>query len=378
MAGSFETQISGKYKDLYSYSINPQVELFFPRFIVPFTVRKTSSAYVPKTRIAMGYNFLKRVNYFNMSTFQFSYGFKWKEDALREHELNPVSINLTSVRNRSDEFNALLESNPFLKKSYDEQFIAGGTYAFIYNEQVLQGKKEQFYFHGSAEISGNTFTLAKAIAGENVSPENPGKVAGSVYSQYARISVDGRTYFNLNPRNKIAIRAFGGVGQPYGNSSTLPYIKQFFSGGPNSVRAFPINSLGPGTYQQTSEDRTSFLQLGGDVKLETNAEYRFDIWRFFKGAVFVDAGNIWLVKKNPSIDAEAFNFSTFYNEFGVGAGLGLRIDLSFFVLRFDLAMPLRKPWLPENERWVINDIKFSDPTWRSDNMILNVAIGYPF
>jgi outer membrane protein assembly factor BamA len=378
MSGSFETQFSGKYKDLYSYSVSPQVELYFPRFIVPFTVRKTSSMYVPKTRLSLGYTFLKRINYFDMRTFQFIYGFKWKEDIRKEHELNPININFTSVANRSAEFNQLLESNPFLKKSYDEQFIAGGSYSFTYNEQMLQGKKEQFYFNAATEISGNTFSIIKAIGGEKFSDEDPAKVAGAVYSQFARISLDGRTYINFNNKTKVAMRVFAGVGQPYGNSSTLPYIKQYFSGGPNSLRAFPINSVGPGTYLQTSEDRTSFLQLGGDIKLETNVEYRFNIIRFFKGAVFADAGNVWLMKENPVLDTDPFSFSRFYNELALGAGVGLRIDVSFFVLRFDVAMPLRKPWLPEGDRWVMDKISFGNPTWRSDNLILNIAIGYPF
>jgi outer membrane protein assembly factor BamA len=378
LAGSFETQISGRYKNLYSYSINPQVEIFFPRFLTPFRVRNTNSMYVPKTRIAVGYTYLKRVNYFDMRSFQFVYGFKWKEDIRKEHELNPFNVNFTSVGNRSPEFNQLLASNPFLKKSYDEQFIAGGTYSYTYNEQMIEGKKEQFYFNGSAEVSGNTFSLIQAIGGKKVSPDDPGKVAGHIYSQYARITIDGRTYLNFTPKTKLAMRIVAGVGQPYGNSSTLPYIKQFFAGGPNSIRAFPINSIGPGTYLQSSEDRTSFLQLGGDIRLEGNAEYRFTIVKFLKGAVFVDAGNIWLMKRNEVLNTDPFSFSSFYNELAVGTGAGLRIDLSFFVLRFDVGVPLRKPWLPKGDRWVGDEISFGSPSWRSDNLILNVAIGYPF
>ena len=157
----------------------------------------------------------------------------------------------------------------------------------------------------------------------------------------------------------------------------LPYIKQYFSGGPNSIRAFQINSLGPGTYPQSDSTR-SILQLGGDIKLEMNAEYRFGIYRFLKGALFVDAGNVWLQKSNPSKIGTPFLFPTFINEMAVGAGVGLRFDVSFFILRFDIAMPLRKPWLPDNQRWVINQIDFGSPSWRTRNLVLNIAIGYPF
>ncbi|MCE3279029.1 MAG: surface antigen [Bacteroidetes bacterium] len=377
IAGSFETQINSK-EHIYSYSINPRVEVYFPNFLVPFKIRKTNGMYIPKTKISLGYNYLKRMTYFDMRTLQFIFGYKWKEDIRKEHELNPFTINYTSVKNKSQEFIALLEQNPFLKKSYEEQFIAGGSYTFSYNEQMLTAKKVQYFFHGIAEIAGNTFTLAKAIAGQPVSAENPGKIAGSVYSQFGRISLDGRSYINTGKRNKLVLRLFAGMGKPYGNSSTLPYVKQFFSGGPNSIRAFKINSLGPGSYQQSSDKKNAFLQMGGDIKLESNAEFRIDIIRFLKAAIFVDAGNIWLTKANPANTVPAFSFSEFHKEIAVGAGVGLRADLSFFVLRFDLAAPLRKPWLPEGDRWVIDKISFGNSGWRSENLILNVAIGYPF
>ena len=174
------------------------------------------------------------------------------------------------------------------------------------------------------------------------------------------------------------MRFFAGVAKSYGNSDVLPYSKQFFSGGPNSIRAFHINSLGPGTYSQNT-DKIGFLQLGGDVKLEMNAEYRFGIMRYLKGALFVDAGNVWLIKANAGNIGTPFMFSKFLDEVAVGTGVGLRIDVSFFILRFDLAMPLRKiPKEEQNFRWVANDINFGSSAWRGDNLILNIAIGYPF
>jgi len=376
MAGSFETQI-GQGANLFSYSLNPQAELTFPRFLVPFNI-KSNSRYNPKTRFMLSYNFLKRVNYFDMNTFQFIYGFKWKESMRVESEFNPVNISFSTVGNRSATFDTLLIHNTFLAKSYEEQFIAGGNYSFTYNEQVLPAKRIQFYFHLAAETAGNLFSLATLLGGNKISSYNPSKIVGSIYSQYAKLSVEGRAYYNFPDRNKIALRLFAGVANPYGNSSTMPYSKQFFSGGPNSIRAFQINSLGPGTYHQ-STTTNDFLQLGGDIKLEMNAEYRFGIYRFLKGAMFIDAGNVWLQNSNASNIGTPFLFSTFLNEMAVGAGVGLRIDVSFFILRFDLAMPLRKPWLlPENQRWVTNQINFGSSTWRSQNLLLNIAIGYPF
>ena len=377
MAGSFEAQLSGKEKNLYSYSWNPQVELTFPRFLLPFNIKRTNSIYIPKTLFSISYNYLKRVNYFDMSTFQFIYGFKWKENNRKEHELNPINVSYTSLKNQSTLFTDLLASNPFLKKSYEEQFIAGGNYSFTYNEQTTPGKQIQYFLNTTAESAGNAFSLAKLIVGTKPSSENPSKVVGSIYSQYTKISIDARGYYNFRDKNKLAMRFFAGVAKPFGNSSILPYTKQFFSGGPNSLRAFQINSVGPGTYYQNNNTR-GFLQLGGDIKLEMNGEYRFSIYRFLKGAMFVDAGNVWLEKSNPANTGSPFMFSKILDEVAVGAGLGLRVDVSFFILRFDLAMPLRKPWLEENHRWVTNQIDFANSTWRRDNLILNIAIGYPF
>jgi outer membrane protein insertion porin family len=377
VAGSFEAQLTGVNKNLYAYSLNPTIELTFPRFLVPFKIKSTSSIYIPKTTLSISYNFLKRVDYFDMRTFRFVYGFNWKEDIRKEHELNPFQVSYSSVRNQSAAFKEILASNPFLKKSYEEQFIAGGNYSFTYNEQVIPGKKMQYFFLLTSELAGNMFSLAKMISGEKINSDNPSHIGGSIYSQFAKLSIDSRGFYNFKDKNKLALRVFAGVGKPFGNSSVLPYTKQFFSGGPNSIRGFQISSVGPGTYNQNVETR-GFLLLGGDIKLEMNAEYRFSIYRFLKGAFFVDAGNVWLFKSNPANFGSPFLFSRFMNEVAVGTGAGLRIDVSFFILRFDLAMPLRKPWLEDNHRWVTDQINFGNHSWRSENLMLNVAIGYPF
>ncbi|HEX8038461.1 MAG TPA: BamA/TamA family outer membrane protein, partial [Chryseosolibacter sp.] len=159
--------------------------------------------------------------------------------------------------------------------------------------------------------------------------------------------------------------------------------------GSNSVRAFPARTIGPGTYnvnetvpspanpEQTQNTRY-FIDQRGDIKLEGNAELRFDIVRFLKGAVFVDAGNIWLMRDDPMRPGGTFRKDLFLSELAVGTGAGLRFDFNFFLLRFDLAFPLRKPYLPPGERWVLDKIDLASPSWRSDNLILNIAIGYPF
>ena len=226
-------------------------------------------------------------------------------------------------------------------------------------------------------MAGNTFSILKSISGQKISSEHPSQVAGLNYSQFAKLNVEGRIHYKLNQKNSLAFRLYSGIAKPYGNSSTLPYIKQFFSGGPNSIRAFQINSVGPGVYFQ-DPNNLGILQLGGDLKLEMNAEYRFDLTRMFKGAIFYDAGNIWMLPSKQDKLGNPFSVSRFYNELAMGIGLGVRIDLSFFILRFDLAAPIRKPWLPENNRWVAQQIDFGNAEWRKENLVFNIAIGYPF
>lgn len=377
LAGSFEAQVGGKDQNLFSYSLNPQVELLFPRFVAPFSVVRPNSIYIPKTRLSLSYNFLKRVDYFNMNTFQFLYGYRWRESLKADHEFNPVNISYTSLNNRSDAFTALLEANSVLRASYQEMFIAGPSYSFTYNEQLGAPKKMQYYLNVAAEAAGNLFSLATMASGGELTPDNPSTILGSAYSQFAKFSVDVRGYLNLSEKEKIALRIYAGLGKAYGNSGVLPYSRQFFSGGPNSIRAFQINSVGPGTYLQEQEE-LGYFQLGGDMKLEMNAEYRFTLYNNLKGALFADAGNVWLHRSNPASNGTAITIGSMLSELAAGAGAGLRLDVSFFILRFDLAVPLRKPWLEEGRHWVTQEPGFMEDGWLLENSVLNVAIGYPF
>ena len=376
LAGSFEAQLGGGSKNMFSFSVNPEAELSFPRFIAPFRIR-TKSIYIPKTRILLTYNYLKKVNYFDMHTFQIMYGYKWREDLRKEHEFNPIQVSFTAIKNKSPLFNELLATNLFLKRSYEELFVAGGNYIFTYNKPEKFEQRIRFYFQSINEVAGNVFWVISRLSGKQATAEHPASMLGNVYAQFAKVSLDGRAYYNFKNKDNIAIRLFMGVARSFGNTQLLPYSKQFFCGGPKSLRGFHINSLGPGTYQQDA-NTNGFLQLGGDVKVEMNLEYRFTIYKYIKGALFTDAGNVWLLKSNPSNAGSFFVFNRFLKEMAVDAGIGLRIDVSFFVLRFDLAIPLRKPWLDQDRRWVFDKIMFMNNGWRRDNLILNVAIGYPF
>ena len=234
---------------------------------------------------------------------------------------------------------------------------------------------------GGIDLSGNILGLA---TGANIKEDKVSKLFGAAFSQYVKLESDFRYYLKLGEYSKLANRVFGGFGYAYGNSLNLPFVKQFFIGGSNSIRAFRARTIGPGSYYAPDDPRTTdgfTADQSGDIKLELSSEYRQRIVGILHGAVFVDAGNIWLL--NDDIDPAAVKPGSlftkhFLKDLLVGTGVGLRFDLSFVVVRLDLAFPLRNPWRPEGEKWVFDEIDFGDPRWRKDNLVLHVAIGYPF
>jgi outer membrane protein assembly factor BamA len=181
----------------------------------------------------------------------------------------------------------------------------------------------------------------------------------------------------LGPESQFASRIIVGAGYGYGNATELPFIKQFFIGGTNSIRAFRARSVGPGSYYSETETSSFLPDQSGDIKLEMNMEYRTKLFSVVKGAVFVDAGNIWLMNKNPYKPGAEFS-KKFMEQIAVGTGVGLRFDLSFLLLRTDFAFPIRKPYNEEGNRWVIDQIDFGSGSWRKENLVFNLAIGYPF
>jgi outer membrane protein assembly factor BamA len=397
---SYEVQVNRNLPEpLNSFEFGVESGLSVPRILSPLDIHYPSRRYLPTTEFSLGFRLQQRIGFFRLNSFNLSAGYTWRENTLKTHELYPVDINYVQLGHESPVFETLLTDNPFLARSFEDQFIIGSRYSYTLNTQVNQQRIEkfkerefersQFYFNGTVDVAGNLMSLLQHTLGNDGS--DPSKIFGSVYSQFVRGEVDFRYYLNFDKNNKLATRLDLGTGYAYRNSETLPYIKQFSIGGSNSVRAFPARTIGPGTYnvndaypppgneeEQPQTTRQFFIDQRGDIKLEGNAEFRFNIIKFLKGAVFVDAGNIWLIREDPSRPGGKFRTDDFLDELAVGTGAGLRFDFNFFLLRFDLAFPLRKPYLPPGERWVVHDIDFGDPSWRGDNLILNIAIGYPF
>jgi len=273
--------------------------------------------------------------------------------------------------NVTQEFRDSIAKYQFLEHVVDSQFILGTTYQFSYNELATGIQKiNSLYFNGLIDISGN---VAGLVASKDASLGNKRQVLNKAFDQFIKLEIDARFYRRLGLKSSFANRIILGLGMPYGNSEQLPYIKQFFSGGNNSIRAFRSRSL-LGTY--LFPDSTGFLpDQTGDLKLELNSEFRPHISGPLYGAFFIDAGNTWL--KNEDTTRPGAKFSKdFMKQLAVGAGVGIRLDIQLFVIRFDVAFPLRKPW--EQNPWVINQIRLGQREWRRENIVFNLAIGYPF
>lgn len=367
-----ETQISGNNKWNNSYNIGLTSELSIPRF-VPLKSTSYFVKFVPLTKINLGYNLFNRINYFKLNSLKFTFKYKWKANASNSHTLKPLVIDFVDLVNSSSEFEKYLDKNPIIRKSFEEQFILGSGYEFSITNLKKSNLKLNYAFKGSLDLSGNLLNLfATKAASEDIE-----KVFGVVYSQFLQIKSDFRLNQKISKKSKFAFRLFSGIGLPYGNSTTLPYLKQFFIGGTNSLRAFTARSVGPGEYlpDNTGTENIYFDQTG-DIKLETNLEYRFGIYSIFKGALFVDAGNIWLLNEDKNRKGAEIIADKIIDQLAIGTGLGLRIDVTFFVLRFDLAFPVRKPYM--QDKWVYDKINLASKNWRKENLILNIAIGYPF
>ncbi|MEN2400803.1 BamA/TamA family outer membrane protein [Flavobacterium sp. MC2016-06] len=371
--GGADFQLGGANKGKNIYKLGAETSLTWPRFITPFHI-EGNSEFVPKTKATLRYEYQKRTQLYALNSFTTSFGYLWKENIRKEHQLNVIDITYVSPNHVTPEYLADIEQDASLGKVIEKQLIFGPTYNYTYTNTMQKRKKNTFYFNGEIDLAGNITGL---VTGANIKKNDTIKIFDVPFSQYVKLKTDFRHYLKLGKESQLASRLILGVGYAYGNSNSLPTSKQFVVGGTNSIRAFRARSLGPGSYQATETTSDYVPDQSADLKLEFNTEYRAKLFSIVRGALFIDAGNIWLLNADPSRPGAEIS-KDFMKQIAVGAGAGLRFDLSFLVLRTDLAFPLRIPYLPEGQRWVIDDINFGSGPWRKDNLILNIAIGYPF
>ena len=354
-----------------TFDMGAEVSLYIPKFLIPVKPERFSKYFQPKTNINLGYNYQNRPDYRRHIT-NVSFGYDWKESESKRHILFPVEINLVKIfPDTASEFWKNIESSQDqrLKNQYTDHLIPGLKYSFIFNTQRTSKTGNFIYFNPVFESAGNLIKLIDVIVGAPKTDDGYHTLFNIQYSQYVRLNFDFRYYRGLNYGQTMVHRLYAGAGFPYGNSDILPFEKVFYAGGANGMRGWESRTLGPGAYRDTSGVE---FEKNGDIQIELNLEYRFPVYKIFKGGIFTDIGNIWLNKQSEDFPDGEFSFSKFYKQFAVDAGLGIRLDFTFFIFRIDGAIKVRDPSKDGNKQWV-NFGKLSLP-----DVLWNFGIGYPF
>ena len=342
--------------------------LTFPQFLLPIRPETLSKKFKPKTTISIGYNF-QHQQHFDRHISNISFGYSWLQNDQIKHMLNPVEISLVKVYKDAYFTDTLNNTQDVrVKNQYTDHMVAGMKYTFNFSSQKLNKVKNFVYVRANFETGGNlVYAFDKLL---NVSKTGGSyTLFGLPYSQYVRPDIDFRYYNIIRNNHSIVYRFYGGIGIPYGNSSILPFEKAFFTGGANGMRGWKMYSLGPGTYKNIYGD-FNYNQIG-DIQLEANVEYRFPVYQWIRGALFFDAGNIWLLQDSKDLPGGKFTFPGFLNQIGLDGGIGVRLDFDFFIFRFDPAIPLYNPSNPSPDQWMFRKMQFKSIVW-------NFGIGYPF
>lgn len=368
-----DIQFSGALRGYNTYRTGAEITFAIPRIVLPFIDLRRKGPFAPRTTIQAGYDILNRKGLYTLNSYRFQYGYVSKKNLQVQHELYPVSITYVQPLNVTPAYDSLKNAIIGLDNAIQKQFILGGNYQYTFNGLATgQQTLNAFYFNGVFDVSGN---IAGLLTGANVKKGDTARIANTPFSQYVKMEADGRYYRRIGLRSTWANRINFGVGIPYGNSVQVPYVKQFFVGGNNSLRGFRSRSVGPGVYLPTNSD--IIPDQTGDIKLELNTEFRPHISGPLYGAFFLEAGNIWLFNDSTYTRKPGAKFtSRFLSQLAVDAGVGIRLDINIFVIRLDLGFPLRKPW--ESTPWVIDQVNFGNRQWRRENIVYNLAIGYPF
>ncbi len=367
--------------DSLLFNASGGINFTIPRILFPVLNKKVSRYSEQKTIISFNTSalFLSGVYSLYNQNFNLSYDFREPVEQLKRHQPG-ISLTYTRPIIKSDSFRARLNSDFLLSQTFSDQLITGCNYAFTYSTQDVNKLKNFFVMRPAFELAGGILWFtnnATHLIKFQQNTNGQSLIFNVPYSNFVRFEFDYKYYWLFSRQKNLVAHYFMGVGQPFSNSNVLPYIRQFSVGGPNDIRAWRVRSLGPGS-SNTQQTLNGFYNQTGDVKLEANLEYRFHIIGVLRGAFFTDAGNVWMVKYNIDNPGANFNWGRFYKEIAVGTGAGLRLDFSYFIFRGDVGIPLRNPSLDENQRWVINKIDFGNRDWRKNNLILNIAIGYPF
>ena len=369
--GSYEWQTGGgsskgKSSLFNSYEIGLNSTLSIPR-LLGLKFMPHSRRFDTNTNFQLGANLLNRPHYFRMASFNISYGYDYQSASTRFHNLTIAKLTYTKLLNTTEAFDKTMEENPAIAMSFSNQFIPTSSYTYTFDNRHRE-KNDRWVWQISGTSAGNILWSIMEVFGK----KGEKKLFGSPFSQFIKGTNEVKYYHRIRTDNWLATRLLIGAGYAYGNSKQMPYSEQFYIGGANSIRAFTIRSLGPGSYRPPADDSYGYFDQTGNFKLEANVEFRFKIAGNLHGAIFVDAGNIWLLKKDPLRPGGELNAKTFLKDIALGTGIGLRYDISMLVLRADLGIGIHTPYENPDKKSYYNMTSFKK------SLAFHLAIGYPF
>ena len=371
--GSYEWQTNaseGSGSKLNSYELGASLSLNFPRLILPWKdsgLRR--SRYPQHTSFKLDANVLNRARFFNMLSFGGEVSYDFRRSRIWKHTITPFKLTFNTLFSTTERFDSIAAANPTLALSLGNQFIPSMNYTVTYDNARLK-HRHQLWWETSLTSAGNVTSLIYAAFGKGLDEKNK-ELLNSPYAQFLKVTSEVRTLLQIRGKHQVAARLMGGVLWAYGNQTVAPYNEQFYIGGANSLRAFTIRSVGPGTFHPGKNSQYGYLDQNGDIKLEANVEYRFPILGDIYGATFLDAGNIWLLRKDENRPGGELTLRNFAKSIALNTGAGIRYDLTFLVIRLDLGIALHMPY-DTGKSGYYNIPKFKD------GLGLHFAIGYPF
>lgn len=368
LSGSYEWETGHNRSDaMNSYELGASATLAFPRLLAPNFIKRTRRE-LNWTNIDLSADFMNRPRYFRMAEFKTGITYRWNHSRHVVNEYTPFRLTYNKLLRTTHTFDSIMEQNPAVALSFQSQFIPVMSYTYTYDRWFERSKMNGVNFTATLTEGGNIFWGLWRMCG--VKGEK--KLFGMPFSQF----VKGQGQLVYSRRLKygsdmwLVTRLLVGAAHAYGNSSQVPYSEQFYIGGANSIRAWTVRSLGPGSYRPPVDLRNGYFDQTGTFKLEANAEFRFPIISVLHGAVFVDAGNIWLLKDDPLRPGGLLTRKNFGNDIALGTGVGLRVDIGMMVIRGDLGYGLHAPYNTGSRGYF--NIK------PKDAFCFHLAIGYPF
>ncbi len=365
---SYEWQTGHGSSSIFnSYEFGLNASLAFPRLLAPRFVPRTQRE-LNWTRINLNASILNRPHYFKMAQFGSGISYEWRATRHTLHQFTPLKITYTKLMHTTADFDSIMNANPAIAESFRSQYIPQLSYTYTLDKFLERDRINGINFTASLVEAGNIFSGIYALCGVH----GEKKLFGTPFSQFVKGQaqlVYSRRLFRGKDQWLVS-RVLIGAAHAYGNSTQVPYSEQFYIGGANSIRAFTVRSIGPGSYRVPADKVNGYFDQTGTFKLELNTEYRFPIFGFLHGAVFVDAGNVWLLKNDPQRPGGKLKASTFLRDIALGTGVGLRADIGMIVIRGDLGYGLHTPYTNGTSHYF--NVPFKEA------FAFHLAIGYPF